>query len=294
MQTITISTINTKKQISATDVEKICNIDFLEKTAELTNRAFFDETYNHLKIKDLKNAKNFNSQIGFFLTKIATMSGIKNPIDNFTKQDIIRLIIRRYSLLSVAEIYKAFENERYGINQNKTEHFQLFDSNYISAVIDKYIDWRQNEKIKSNWLPPQNQEVFLLPEISDKEKHEQMTKEINRLITTYLLQGHLDNEVIVHVYQELCDRNIILRKSDDPEMQKRLDNYFQKQYDKAQEQVLSELKQKARQSNYYRQVLDDVQNNKSGAVITQMQRNILCQLFEKNRNNKDFVNRINN
>jgi len=67
--------------------------------------------------------------MGIILTKIAVLSGIKNPIDNFTKQDLLRLIVRRYKHLSPSEIYKAFENERYGINQPKTEHYQLFDSN---------------------------------------------------------------------------------------------------------------------------------------------------------------------
>jgi len=121
-----------------------------------------------------------------------------------------------------------------------------------------------------------------------------MTKEINRLFTTYLLQGHLNNEIIVHVYQELCDRNIILRKSEDPKTQERLDNYFANQYAKAKEQIKQEYKEKALQSSYYRQLLNEIQNNQNGAVITQMQRNILCQLFEKNRNNQDFVKRIKN
>jgi len=121
-----------------------------------------------------------------------------------------------------------------------------------------------------------------------------MTKEINRLFTTYLLQGHLDNEIIVHVYQELCNRNIIVQNSENPEKQAQLDRFFANQYQKAKEQTEKEYKQKARQSSYYKQLLGEIQNNQNGAVITQMQRNILCQLFEKNRNNHDFVKRIQN
>jgi len=288
-------TSNLKSKIIASDVEKACNIDFLEKITELNDRQFFDQTSCDLKIQKLQNTANFKTQIGIVLTKIAVLLGIKNPIDNFTKQDLLRLIVRRYKHLSPAEIYKAFENERYGINQPKTEHYQLFDSNYISTIIDRYIEWKRNEKIKINYNPPQQQTTLLLPEITDKEKHDLMTKEINRLFTTYLLQGHLDNQIIVHVYKELCGRNIIYNQADDPEKQAQLDRFFANQYQKAKEQIETEYKQKARQSSYYKQLLSEIQNNQNGgAVITQMQRNILCLLFEKNRNNHDFVKRIQN
>jgi len=287
-----LTTIN--NQPTAIEVEKSCHLDFLEKIAQLPDRQFFDQTAHDLKIQKLQNTVSFKTQMGIILTKIHTLSGIKNPMDNFTKQDLLRLIVRRYKALSPAELYKAFENERFGINQPKTDHFQLFDSNYVSTIIDKYINWKQTEKIKINYIPPEQQTTLALPAISDLEKHRIMTEEINRLFTTYLLQGHLDNEIIVHVYQELCKRNIIYQKADNPEKQEQIDNYFAYQYHKAKEQTLQEYQQKARQSSYYKQAVNEIQNNQNGgAVLTQMQRNILCQLFEKHRNDNDFVKRIN-
>jgi|GEM_PF-6911084 len=288
--------VSNNQKLTATDVERICSIENIEKTTKLTDRNFFNTTYNEIKINKLQSVRNFPTILGLVFTKIATLSGISKPIDDFVKQDITRLVLRRYKHLSMSEVYKAFENERYGINNPKTEHYQLFDSNYVATIIDKYVLWRQNEKQKTNWQPPKPQQTIALPVMSDKEKHERMTKEINRLFTTYILQGNLNNQITIHVYQELRDRGIILTKSDNPKTQERLDNYFAKQYQKAKQQIQQEAKQKARLTNssYYRQVLSEIENKPSGAILAQMQRNILCQLFEKNRNNKDFFNLINN
>jgi len=49
------------------------------------------------------------------------------------------------------------------------------------------------------------------------------------------------------------------------------------------------MQTKARQFSYYKQLLNEIQNSKSGMVIVQMERNILCKSFEENRNNQDFV-----
>jgi len=164
-----LTTTTAKLQIAASDAEKACNLDFLEKITELPSRQFFDRTSCDLKIQKLQNTANFKTQIGIVLTKIAVLLGIKDPIDNFTKQDLLRLIARHYKHLSPAEIYKAFENERYGINQPKTEHYQLFDSNYVATIMDKYLNWKQKEKIRINYNPPQEQTTLALPKITDKK-----------------------------------------------------------------------------------------------------------------------------
>ena len=106
----------------------------------MPNKSFFDIVYNSEKIKDLKDDQYFSGHLGIILLKICALSGIKSVIDDFTKKDIINMIFTRFKHFSTADIWKAFELERYGAYESKTDHFQLFDTNYISEVLKKYID----------------------------------------------------------------------------------------------------------------------------------------------------------
>lgn len=88
------------------------------------------------------------------LSKIHGLSGIKSKIDPFAAEDIQKMISSYFKTLSLEEIYKAFELERFGLYEAKTDHFQLFDANYVSEILKKYKNWKINEKRALNISAP--------------------------------------------------------------------------------------------------------------------------------------------
>lgn len=126
----------------------------IEKTCELKKLDFFNSVYAIEKIKDRKDKPGFAELLGQVLVKISVLAGIKNEIDDFTKQDISKMIFNAFNELSLEEIYKAFELERYGLYEDKTDHFQLFDANYISEILKKYKKWKIKEKQLLNFQAP--------------------------------------------------------------------------------------------------------------------------------------------
>lgn len=137
----------------------------IELNCELSKVDFLKSTYTQTKIKEISNDPNFKPLLGAVLVKISILSGIKGEIDDFVKQDISKMILSTFKELSIEEISKAFELERYGQYDVKTEHFQLFDSNYISQILKKYKNWKVKEKNELNLTAPIQQ-----VKISEEEK----------------------------------------------------------------------------------------------------------------------------
>jgi hypothetical protein len=143
------------------------SVQRIESNCELSKVDFLKSTYKFIKIKEISNEPNFKTLLGAILVKISILSGIKGEIDDLVKQDISKMILSSFKELSLEEICKAFELERYGQYENKTEHYQLFDSNYISQILKKYKNWKTKEKTELNLIAPV-QEI----KISETEKQE--------------------------------------------------------------------------------------------------------------------------
>lgn len=163
----------------------------LETICQFEKKQFFSYVYQVEKIKNRKYQANFNQFLGQVFAKIAVLAGIKNEIDPFVKTDIFKMIKYHYDTLSIEEIYKAFELERFNVYEKKTEHYQLFDSNYISDVLKKYVDWKIKQKKILNF-----QVVDQIPEITELEK-------IN------ILKNQIQNR-----YEEFLKTNTVLEKKD--------------------------------------------------------------------------------
>lgn len=118
-------------------------------------------------IGQLSNHPNLFLFIGSLLIKINTMAGIKHSITDLDMADIKNLIFMYFKALSLADIYKAFELERFGMYDNKTDHFQLFNSEYVSQILKKYQKWKQIKKVELNIT---KESVPILPEISEVQK----------------------------------------------------------------------------------------------------------------------------
>ncbi len=135
-------------------------IDHIETTCQLSKTDFLKSTYNQSKIRELSANSNFKELLGAVLVKISILAGIKGEIDNFTKQDVSKMILSSFKEFSLEEISKAFELERYGQYDDNTEHFQLFDSNYISQILKKYKKWKIKQKTELNLVAPSNENSF--------------------------------------------------------------------------------------------------------------------------------------
>lgn len=88
------------------------------------------------------------------------MSGVKSEISELVKQDLLKLITSRFKELSFEEIYKAFELERFNAYDTKTDHFQLFDANYVSEILKKYKNWLIDQKKALNISAPKAEIVI--------------------------------------------------------------------------------------------------------------------------------------
>lgn len=135
-------------------------IEEIESVCSLSTVNFFDTIFKIEKIKSRKNENGFNSLIGAVLTKASILCGINTEIDSLTKQDLVKMILSSYNELSVEELNKAFELERFGMYDEKTSHFQLFNSDYVSEILKKYKKWKIKEKQKMNYSLPKNEPII--------------------------------------------------------------------------------------------------------------------------------------
>lgn len=152
----------------------------IEKACELSGVAFLKQ--EHVRIMDLKQDRTFFSVLGVLLTKITVLAGIKEKIDDLNKQDISKMILKRYKTLSLNEIYFAFEKERYGEYEKKTSHFQLFNADYVSEILNKYKNWKRATKVEHNISAPLLQQENT---ISEQEKESIVAKGVERMYADY-------------------------------------------------------------------------------------------------------------
>lgn len=80
--------------------------------------------------------------------KVANLTGIKDPISDINKRDISEMIVRFFKNLSLEEIDYAFKMERYGMLEPKSEHYQLFNAEYVSEILNKYKKFRHKVRVQ--------------------------------------------------------------------------------------------------------------------------------------------------
>jgi len=161
----------------------------IEDFCKLSNISFLKENFKLRKIRDRKTDLNFKFSMAVLWSKICALSGIKLDIDQFIAEDISRMIINLYSDLTIEEIYKAFELERHGAFETKTEHFQLFNAEYVSAVLKKYKQWKQFTKIQHNIGPENNSEQQHT--ITIEEQFKIMNNAIIRIYDEFMEYGEV-------------------------------------------------------------------------------------------------------
>jgi len=162
------------------------------------------------KIKERITEPHFGMTMAAMIVKICGLSGIKNEITDFDKDDISKLIMRKYGELTPEELMKAFELERFGEYPERTDHFQLFNAEYFSKVVDKFKVWKQQTKMQFNITP---QIENKLEEISESAKREIMNNAIIRLFNEFKETKEVSIPC-VHVFDEMYERKLFDPKTD--------------------------------------------------------------------------------
>lgn len=152
-----------KEALAVTSFDEV-----VRNSAASNNITFLKKNYDFQTIKERKTETNILTVLSVLWTRISILGGFKNEMAFEITQDITNLIFGVYSDLTIEEIYKAFELERFGLYEEKTKHFQLFNSEYVSEILKKYKKWKHDMKMQHNISHPKNR-LLELPKSTEAE-----------------------------------------------------------------------------------------------------------------------------
>ncbi len=259
-------------------------LDDLATLCRLTPIQFVKQSYLVPTIRTDLNPSNQNL-LTAVLIQAHTLAGFKGEIDEITKKDLSNLISNRFNNLSVIEISKAFENERFGLYESKSNGYNYFGAEYVSEILDKYEAWKLDLKQRHNItresvIPIQNQS----PEISESQKTEIMNQAIERLFEEYKKNKSI-SPPFNHVFQELVERGIIKYPSE--ESSEKLKEWYSEKRQLAQELVEKEIKaeilnpDRVQSKTVLQQILSQVQQSEHEKIELKLQKIILEGVFQK-------------
>lgn len=267
--------------------------DSIIRSCESSPINFLKSNYGFKKLKDRKTEPNILVLLSVAWTKISALAGLKTSTDIEITQDITNMIFNVYSDLSLEEIYKAFELERHFVYEEKTKHYQLFDTEYVGEILKKYKKWKQHTKVEHN-ISPTNK-INSLPEMTESQKKETMDNAIIRKFNEYL-SSKIIEEPFVYIFDELYERKIIQNPSpEEPKIQM----YFLRKLEEAKIQMVEELENstspiKSERLNIKNQI-EKIHKGNSELAEIRAKKIILIDFFETHINrNTDFEKFIKN
>jgi hypothetical protein len=148
-------------------VKQQTQLEKIVKAGETSELSFARKTIEFDKIRKLSE-QDVNDGLAMVFTKASNLLGIKDPISDINKQDIREMILSHFNGLSLEEIDYAFKLERYGILGDKTGHFQLLNTDYVSTILNKYKNWLKEIRINNN-LPISIMEKIKEPTQEEKD-----------------------------------------------------------------------------------------------------------------------------
>lgn len=251
-------------------------IEEIESNCNVAKNEFLKKTYEIQSIRDRKNEDGFDSLLAFCLVKINALGGFKGEIDDFAKQDIRKMILSQFSELSIEEIYKAFELERYSAYDIKTEHFQLFDANYISTILKKYKNWKIDQKRIFNISAPK-----LENEISEQQKEQIIIDGLNRKYSEFIESGIIE-EPFVYIFDELVERGFIKLASGE---NSKLIEYFKTKQSQAKKELMKEYSELTsadkKERDLIKEQISKISDNSSKKIEFRTKRIVLYEFFTK-------------
>ncbi|MBP9794120.1 MAG: hypothetical protein KBC56_08990 [Flavobacterium sp.] len=195
----------------------------IENNSVGTQITFLKNSYQFKKIRERLTEPEFQITMGAMITKICALSGTKDKITPFDKDDIVNLIKTQHADLSPEEIFKAFEFERYEIYRkidtklqtpvlDKTEHYGLFNSAYVAPVLRKYKAWKMESKLNHNIsapMPVKNQ----LAQNSTASERETMNAGILRRFNQFK-NGEKIETPLIGIYDDMWERKLFPADTD--------------------------------------------------------------------------------
>lgn len=251
--------------IKLSEIEDKCNIPVI---------AFLKANYDSIKIRNRKTEPEIKFLIGAALLKSAVHLGLKD-IDNLHKPDILNAIFLHYNDLTLEEIYKAFELERYGMYEVKTDHFQLFNAEYVTTILKKYRVFKSRLKSDHN-IMPDNQDS---QELSPEEKEQMVKDAVNRVFNEFIETGTIDGPT-EYIFDFLVEKGNIKTNSN-PAVVK----YYQDKLAQAKEELKKENEKSTAKSpaekKEFKEDLQKIISGKSGKILLRAKKNILFEYFGK-------------
>lgn len=109
----------------------------------MSEKAFYNDSKRQVALS--KISPEVRSQaIGLIITNQAILVGYKGEIDSLIQLDIARLLTTRFRTFSLEEINYAFQLDRFGYHGDPTSHYQLFNTEYVVSIMNRYIKWKEN------------------------------------------------------------------------------------------------------------------------------------------------------
>ena len=239
---------------------------FNEEMQSLSEVSFVREAGKLTKIREA-NGYELSKEASRFITNTTNALGIKEATSSFNKQDIIELLITKYRNLTIDEVYYAFKMERYGNLGERIEHFQLFNAEYVSKVLDKWVNRKREVKRDHNILDQPKQKTA-----TEKEKLYWINRGVTECIEYYEENGSVMDGKL-YLYDVLYDLGYLPSDAE----------YKNKMYAQAVEVVKFEtesLKPKSiKEKKELKSILDEISLPKSPKVILKAKELVLLEFF---------------
>ena len=178
----------TQQTITFSEDKQLKTLEKIYQAGSISGVSFAEKALEFVPIRKLEQSQ-VRMSIGAIIVQHAGLIGIKGQIDFAQKEDIVNLILTRFFTLSIEEIYKAFQMERYGEFDTRTEHYQLINAPYICEILEKYKEWLRNTRQThhlSNSLPSPKEE-----ELSKEEKEAKFIANIQHFYNDFKQNGRM-------------------------------------------------------------------------------------------------------
>jgi len=252
-------------------IEKVAEI---EKRCDVSTVSFVKSNYGFVKLRNRKTEPEIGVLIGIAMTKVAVLLGLKG-IDDLNKPDIRNAILNQYSDLTLEEIYKAFELERYNVYESKTEHYQLFNAEYVTSILKKYRVYKNNIQIQQNITPEQKESA----KIDDEEKENIMKNAVNRVFQEFIETQNIEG-ITEYIFDFLVEKGKIKTKGTEA-----LVLYYQTKLEEAKLQLKKETEtadaKSPAEKKQFKIDLERIVTGQSGKILIRAKRNILFEYFNK-------------
>lgn len=237
-----------------------------EDRQKLPEVAFIKSVSDHVKIRDISNSYELSKRLSLIFVVITNHLGIKDPIHDITKNDIRELILSRFKNLSIDEVAYAFKMERYGMYEEKTEHYQLFNAEYVSAVLNKYIKKKRDIKILHE-ISVKHEVV----ETSEEEKKYWINKGVLGCLNFFIENQFIENGRI-YIYDVLYDEYLPKEKEYKDSIHKAAIECIEVEQNLRKAKSRDEVKD-------IKSVLQRIKNPKDGLIINKCKELVLCKFF---------------